>query len=108
MLREAALDQRNDLARQCVGLEGGARRQHARALGTKGLSILGIEVPPAADRSPLVHQHAVALPKFAVEILQPERLASPGVGGELAHGGEEMAVFTDLKREPGSCRDRFQ
>ncbi len=75
---------------------------------SEGLAVVGVEVPLAADRLPLVHQHAVALPKLAVEVLQPQRFAPLGVGGELEHGAEEVAVFADLQLQPGTFHHRLQ
>ena len=101
MLRKALGHERDHLARQRIGLEAAARRHCARAGSTKGLAVLGIEIPLSAERQVLVlrvHQHAMPLALLAVEVLHAQRLAAAGMCRELAHADEEVAVLADLQR----------
>ncbi len=84
------------------GSNRAARRHRARAGGAKGLAIVGIEVPLAAERRVLVlrvHQHAQPLALLAIEVLHAQRLAAACMRRELTHAREEMAVLADLQRQ---------
>ncbi len=108
MLRKAGLDQGQDLARQHVRLEAGARRQAPRTFGPESCAVVRVEIPLTTDRLALVHEHLVALPQLAVEVLEPQGVAPLGVDGEFAHGIEEMAVLADFQRQPGALDHRLQ
>ncbi len=108
MLREALVDERENFARQRIGLESGARGQAHRPFRAEGLAVVGIEIPLSAFGLAIAHQHIVALAQLAVEVLQPQRLAALGMRRELAHGGVEVAVLAHLERQAGAFGHRFQ
>ena len=103
--RKARIDQPDHVGGDVVGGETAGRGQHARALGAKGLAIVGIEVPLSPSRAPTVgrtgivnHQHIVASPHLAIEIFQAQLLASGSVTRKLYAAAQEVSIAAHLKR----------
>jgi len=101
------VDQRQYLARQGVWDKGRAGRQGARTRFAESLAVVWIEVPLPADRIIALHQHAMSLALFAVEILHAQGLATLGVSGEFTYRGEEVTVLPDLQGHATALGNRL-
>jgi hypothetical protein len=101
--RRSAAHQRDHLRVMASGANAARRRQ---GRGRRGRRPRGCRrrSSTARRRAGLaVHQHAV-LALLAVEELHAQLLAAAGVGGELAHGAEEVPVVAHLQRQAAGLR----
>ncbi len=112
---EAGVDERDHLARDGIGLERRTPRHGARAGCAEGLTVVGVEVPLAADGLIVLpiafHQHVVTLALLAIEVLHAQRLAVLGMRSEVANAAEEVTVLANLQRQVaglGHGLDRLQ
>ena len=108
---EAGVDERDDLERDGIRLEAGARRHGARAGGAEGLAVVSVEVPLATNGLIALHQDVVPLALLAIEILHAQRLAAFGMRRKVGNAAEEMAILSDIQRQAavlGDGLDRCQ
>jgi hypothetical protein len=101
---EPCLDEREHLAGERIGRKPTRPRQRARPRLREGAAILGVEVPAAPGRLPVLHEHAERLAQRPVEVLQPELLAALRVRREVVTRREEVAIGPDVERDPGLAR----